>query len=217
MSLIVRDAPFLRGVNPPAVLQPPFLPDRKGIIRMRVITGAARGRRLIAPEGLDTRPTTDKVKEAVCSALQFEFSSAAVLDLFAGSGQMGIEALSRGARSAVLCDRDPRAVKCITQNVRACGFSETAAVYQTDAAAYLQRTAERFDIAFLDPPYHKGLLPEILPLLAPKMTKNGIIVCEHEPELKLPEQILEFHLQKQKKYGKITVSIYRIPEEAENP
>ncbi|MCR5305782.1 MAG: 16S rRNA (guanine(966)-N(2))-methyltransferase RsmD [Oscillospiraceae bacterium] len=179
---------------------------------MRVITGSARGRKLLTPEGLDTRPTTDKVKEAICSALQFEFSSAAVLDLFAGSGQMGIEALSRGARSAVLTDRNPRAVRCITENVKACGFSDIAAVYQTDAAAFLQRTVDRFDIAFLDPPYHKGFLPEILPMLAPKMSKNGIIVCEHEPELKLPEQILEFHLQKQKKYGKITVSIYRIPE-----
>ena len=179
---------------------------------MRVITGTARGRKLITPEGLDTRPTTDKVKEAICSALQFEFSSSAVLDLFAGSGQMGIEALSRGAKSAVLTDRDPRAVRCISENVRACGFEASAAVYKTDAAAFLQRTASRFDIAFLDPPYGKGILPEILPLLIPKMSKNGIIVCEHEPELKLPEQIIGFHLQKQKKYGKITVSIYRIPE-----
>ena len=179
---------------------------------MRVITGTARGRKLAAPEGLDTRPTTDKVKEAICSALQFEFSSAKVLDLFAGSGQMAIEALSRGAKCAVLTDRDQRAVSCISQNIKACGFSEIATVYKTDALAYLQRCTERFDIAFLDPPYGKGILPEILPVLAKIMSENGIIVCEHEPDLKLPEQILDFHLQKQKKYGKITVSIYRIPE-----
>lgn len=182
-------------------------------MRVRVITGSARGRKLAAPEGLDTRPTTDKVKEAVCSALQFEFSGAKVLDLFAGSGQMAIEALSRGAAHAVLADADPRAIACITQNVRACGFSDRAVILKTDAVAFLQRCTEQFDIAFLDPPYHKDILQKILPLLAEKMKKTGVIVCEHEPECKLPETILDFHLQKQKKYGKINISIYRRDQE----
>ena len=176
---------------------------------MRVITGTARGHKLLTPEGLDTRPTTDKVKEAVCSALQFDFPGAKVLDLFAGSGQMGIEALSRGASGAVFIDADPRALACIKQNVKACGFAERSAVLRSDAVSYLQRTTERFDIAFLDPPYRHDILPQILPLLAEKMQKNGIIVCEHEPECKLSERILHFDLQKQKKYGKIIISIYR--------
>ena len=176
---------------------------------MRVITGTARGHKLLTPEGLDTRPTTDKVKEAVCSALQFDFPGAKVLDLFAGSGQMGIEALSRGASGAVFIDADPRALACIKQNVKACGFSERSAVLRSDAVSYLQRTTERFDIAFLDPPYRHDILPQVLPLLAEKMQKNGIIVCEHEPECKLSERILYFDLQKQKKYGKIIISIYR--------
>ncbi|MCQ2406910.1 MAG: 16S rRNA (guanine(966)-N(2))-methyltransferase RsmD [Oscillospiraceae bacterium] len=176
---------------------------------MRVITGTARGHKLLTPEGLDTRPTTDKVKEAVCSALQFDFPGAKVLDLFAGSGQMGIEALSRGASSAVFIDADPRALACIKQNVKACGFTERSAVLRSDAVSYLQRTTECFDIAFLDPPYRHGILSQILPLLAEKMQKNGIIVCEHEPECKLSERILYFDLQKQKKYGKIIISIYR--------
>ena len=176
---------------------------------MRVITGTARGHKLLTPEGLDTRPTTDKVKEAVCSALQFVFPGAKVLDLFAGSGQMGIEALSRGASGAVFIDADPRALACIKQNVKACGFAERSAVLRSDAVSYLQRTTERFDIAFLDPPYRHDILPQILPLLAEKMQKNGIIVCEHEPECKLSERILYFDLQKQKKYGKIIISIYR--------
>ena len=176
---------------------------------MRVITGTARGHKLLTPEGLDTRPTTDKVKEAVCSALQFDFPGAKVLDLFAGSGQMGIEALSRGASGAVFIDADPRALACIKQNVKACGFAERSAVLRSDAVSYLQRTTERFDIAFLDPPYRHDILPQILPLLAEKMQKNGIIVCEHEPECKLSERILYFDLQKQKKYGKIIISIYR--------
>ena len=176
---------------------------------MRVITGTARGHKLLTPEGLDTRPTTDKVKEAVCSALQFDFPGAKVLDLFAGSGQMGIEALSRGASGAVFIDADPRALACIKQNVKACGFAERSAVLRSDAVSYLQRTTERFDIAFLDPPYRHDILPQILPLLAEKMQKNGIIVCEHEPECKLSERILYFDLQNQKKYGKIIISIYR--------
>ena len=105
---------------------------------MRVITGTARGRKLLTPEGLDTRPTTDKVKEAVCSALQFDFPGANVLDLFAGSGQMGIEALSRGARRATFIDADNRALSCIRQNVKACGFADIAAVLKSDAVSFLQ-------------------------------------------------------------------------------
>ncbi|MBQ8920894.1 MAG: 16S rRNA (guanine(966)-N(2))-methyltransferase RsmD [Oscillospiraceae bacterium] len=182
---------------------------------MRVITGTARGRKLQTPPGFDTRPTTDKVKEAICSSLQFDFPGAVVLDLFAGSGQMAIEALSRGAQKAVLIDADPRAVSCIKQNVRGCGFLEKAEILRSDALSYLQRTEQMFDIAFLDPPYRNNILQQILPLLAEKMQKTGIIVCEHEPECKLSDIIQNFHLQKQKKYGKITVSIYQQPEDSE--
>lgn len=181
---------------------------------MRVITGSARGRTLQTPSGLDTRPTTDKVKEAICSALQFDFPAAVVLDLFAGSGQLGIEALSRGAARAVLTDSDVHAVTCIKENVRSCGFLNSAEVLRTDAFAYLNRCTTRFDIAFLDPPYHHGTLAQILPLLAPHMRENGIIVCEHEPECDLPQTFFHFDLQKQKKYGKISVSIYRgVPQD----
>ncbi|MBR3268767.1 MAG: 16S rRNA (guanine(966)-N(2))-methyltransferase RsmD [Oscillospiraceae bacterium] len=180
---------------------------------MRVITGTARGRKLLAPPGTDTRPTTDKVKEAVCSALQFDFPGAVILDLFAGSGQMAIEALSRGAAKAVLTDADERAVRCIRQNIAGCGLSERAEVLRSDAFSYLQRCTAAFDIAFLDPPYGKNILQQILPVLAEKMQRTGIIVCEHEPECKLPDRIQNFYLQKQKKYGKIMISIYRQPEE----
>lgn len=180
---------------------------------MRVITGTARGRKLLTPEGFDTRPTTDKVKEAICSALHFDFQGAKILDLFAGSGQMAIEGLSRGARSAVLIDSDPKAIECIQQNVKACGFGECATVLRTEAAAFLQRCREKFDIVFLDPPYHKELIPQMMPLLLPHLSEHAIIVCEHEPELKLPENIEKFYLQKDKKYGKITVSIYRTADE----
>ena len=183
---------------------------------MRVITGKCRGKKLTALEGLDTRPTTDMVKEAIFSVIQFDLQGASVLDLFAGSGQMGIEALSRGAARATFIDADNRALSCIKQNIKACGFTEQTTVLKSDAVSFLQRTGERFDIAFLDPPYRHGILPQILPILAEKMQKNGIIVCEHEPECKLSERILNFDLQKQKKYGKIIISVYRnLSEEAE--
>lgn len=182
---------------------------------MRVITGSARGRKLLTPEGLDTRPTTDKVKEAVCSALQFDFPGANVLDLFAGSGQMAIEALSRGARQAVLIDADTRAIGCIRENVRNCGFSAQADVIKSDAVSYLSRCSEKFTIAFLDPPYRNGILQTVLPLLVPHMAENGIIICEHEPECKLPETIQNYYLQKQKKYGKIVIAKYLSAAEEE--
>lgn len=182
---------------------------------MRVISGSARGRRLITPEGLDTRPTTDKVKEAVCSALQFDFPGAIVLDLFAGSGQMAIEALSRGAARAVLVDQDIRAIGCIRENVRNCGFTAKADIVRSDAVSYLSRCTERFTIAFLDPPYRHDILQTVLPLLIPHMAENGIILCEHEPECKLPETIQNYHLQKHKKYGKIGIAKYTDAQEAE--
>ncbi len=183
---------------------------------MRVITGSARGRQLIAPAGLDTRPTTDKVKEAICSSLQFDFPGAKVLDLFAGSGQMGIETLSRGAAQAVLLDSDSKAVQCIRKNVEVCKLQQSATVLQADAVAYLQRCREQFDIVFLDPPYRKGILTKIIPILIPFLSEMAVIVCEHEPELELSKRFSQFCLQKQKKYGKISVSIYRIPEESDN-
>ena len=130
---------------------------------MRVITGTARGHKLLAPEGYDTRPTTDKVKEAICSALQFDFPYTTVLDLFAGSGQMGIEALSRGAERAVFTDSDPKAIACIRTNVQACQFAQHSEILRTDALSYLQRCTQKFDIAFLDPPYNQGILQQILP------------------------------------------------------
>lgn len=175
---------------------------------MRVITGSARGRKLLAPEGLDTRPTTDLVKEAICSAIQFDLPCARVLDLFAGSGQLAIEALSRGAAHATLVESNRKAFQVIQQNITACGFSDRAQLLCTDAQAFLLRCLETFDIAFLDPPYGKNILPEILPMLIPHMQKNGILVCEHEPDLKMPAKIANFDLKKQKKYGKIFVTIY---------
>ena len=116
---------------------------------MRVITGSCRGKRLVTPEGLDTRPTTDKVKEGIFNAIQFDIEGRRVLDLFAGSGQMGIEALSRGAKSAVFVDNFGRSLECIRKNLENTKLTDLAQVVNADFELYLTRTADVFDIVFL--------------------------------------------------------------------
>ena len=119
---------------------------------MRVITGTARGRRLKELEGMETRPTTDKVKESLFSIIQFDIEGRRVLDLFAGTGQLGIEALSRGAASCVFVEHRADAVALIRENVELCGFGDRAHIKRGDALAYL-RSGEKFDLIFADPPY----------------------------------------------------------------
>ena len=116
---------------------------------MRVITGSARGRKLKTPENYDIRPTTDNVKESVFNIIQFDIEGRRVLDLFAGTGQLGIECLSRGASSAVFVDQSREAVKIVKENLKACGLTGT--VVQADAMSFL-RTCGKFDIIFVDPP-----------------------------------------------------------------
>ena len=169
---------------------------------MRVIAGSAKGRKLKTLEGLDVRPTTDKVKEAIFSAIQFDLPGAVVLDLFAGSGQMGIEALSRGAETAVFVDRSARSLQMTKENL------ESVQLHQAEAQSFLQTTAMQFDIAILDPPYRKGFHEKLLPLLAERMADEGIVICEHETGLEMPETVGVLEQKKQKKYGAITVTTY---------
>lgn len=124
---------------------------------MRVITGSARGRILKELQGMETRPTTGKVKESIFSIIQFDIEGRRVLDLFAGTGQLGIEALSRGARQCVFIDQRADAVKLIRENVEVCGLTDRAVIRSGDAMAYL-RSGEKFDIIFLDPPYALSLI-----------------------------------------------------------
>lgn len=180
---------------------------------MRVITGIAKGKRLKTLEGLDTRPTTDRVKEGIFNIIQFDLPASKVLDLFAGSGQIGIEALSRGASYCVFNDQNRQAQQIIKDNLINTGLYKSSRVISMDAKAYLNSTKEEFDIVFLDPPYNKGILQEILPIVAKKMTDRGIIICEHEKNEELPEKILDFDLKKQYKYGKIMISVYKLPKE----
>ena len=176
---------------------------------MRIITGQARGRRLQTLPGEDTRPTAGRVKEALFSALQFELEGRRVLDLFAGCGQLGIEALSRGAQGCVFVDRNPEAVEVIRQNLKAAGLTANTQVLCQDAASYLTRHSDRFDIAFLDPPYAAGLLEPMLERVVPFMNKGGVIVCESGDKLPLPEQSGGFRLDRTYRYGKTLIRLYR--------
>lgn len=174
---------------------------------MRVITGTARGMKLEAPYGLDVRPTSDKIKEAVFSAVQFDLDGANVLDLFAGSGQLGIEALSRGAKSAVFTDRSKKAVSTVIKNLEKTGFSAVSKVHFTDGLQYLRTHDEIFGIAFIDPPYGKNLIVPVLEAL--KLESGGKAVCEHEADVELPRAVGGLTLEKEYKYGNTRISVYR--------
>lgn len=146
---------------------------------MRVITGSARGRKLKTLEGMDTRPTSDRVKEAVFSAIQFELPGSVFLDLFAGSGQMGIEALSRGAKQAVFNDLNPKAVQVVKDNLLSTGFSRQARVLNLSLEGFLRTDKTQFDLAYLDPPYRSDLLLTALEGVTLRMKEGGKILCEH--------------------------------------
>ena len=180
---------------------------------MRVITGSARGRRLETLPGDNTRPTGEKVKESLFSAIQFDIEGRRVLDLFAGSGQLGIEALSRGASGCVFVDKNTDAVKIIKQNLQHTGLMEKAQVLGTDALAYLTRPGDRFDLVFLDPPYASELLLPVLERVAPLVNDGGILVCETDDSTTLPEQIDRFAVAKTYRFGHTYVWLYRYQAE----
>lgn len=177
---------------------------------MRVITGSARGRVLETLKGGDVvRPTTDKVKEAVFSSIQFEVEGRDFIDVFAGCGQMGIEALSRGAKSALFLDASKKSVAVIERNLKVTNLQQFAAVVCCDSLAYLRSTPREFDIAFLDPPYNKGILQEAMPLIAQRIKKTGVIICESALNDELLQKYYKFTLDREHTYGKIRVSAYR--------
>lgn len=175
---------------------------------MRVISGERRGKKLQTLEGLEVRPTSDRVKEALFDILQFSVEGCRFLDLFAGSGQVGIEAISRGAKLAVMIDESRDAIRVVEKNLTATSFGDRAKVVRGDALAYLRATRESFDIAFLDPPYRTGLLQQALPLAAQRMAPGGRILCEHPREEELPEQAGSFVKKKVYTYGKIALTLY---------
>ena len=178
---------------------------------MRVITGSCRGKKLKTLESMDTRPTSDMVKEAVFSAVQFDIPGASVLDLFAGSGQLGIEALSRGANHCVFVDKNPAAVAVIKENINDCGLNSQSRVLNMDIHEYLKAAKSGLDIVFIDPPYRNGLVEKALGSISPKINNGALVVCEHEKELKLNDEYGELVCRKRYKYGNICVTVFVKP------
>lgn len=179
---------------------------------MRVIAGEARGKRLETLDGEDiTRPTIERVKEGMFSSIQFLIPGARVLDLFAGSGQLGIEALSRGAARCVFLDQDRSAVRVIMNNCKNCGVFDRSRVNVGDAGLYLSAAGEQFDIVLLDPPFRHGTIPRILPAVDRVTAPGGVVLCETEREAELPQQAGGLTLQKRYQYG--TIAVWRYAKE----
>ena len=173
---------------------------------MRVITGTCRGRRLLEPAGRDVRPTTDQVKEAMFNIIQFDVEGRKVLDLFAGTGQLGIEVLSRGAADCLFVDSARDSVRLVQENLRRCGL--TARVLQCDALGIL-KSGEKFDLIFLDPPYGSGLEAKAIEAVKEFdiLTRGGIMVVETRPETALPVLPAEYGTAKTYRYGKIKLTV----------
>lgn len=178
---------------------------------LRIIAGTARGRVFEAPDGWDTRPTLDRVKEAVFGMLQFEIPGSRILDLFSGSGNLGLEAASRGAALAVLNDSDARCVRLIGENARRLGLDSICRVMHNeymDALSVLYDEGLRFDIVFLDAPYQT----EFAHLAAERLFQTamiragGYVVVEHAAELPVPA-VTGSHVLKTRKYGKCAVTV----------
>ena len=178
---------------------------------MRVITGKARGVTLKTPEGLQTRPTTDRVKEALFSIIQFDIPGTKVLDLFGGTGQLGIEALSRGAKSAVFVDEREDACRLIRENLRRTRLEQDAQVVRSDYLAYLSRCREKFGIIFLDPPYAEVFLENSLNRITEIdiLESGGIMVAERPLGKELPWDFPGYTRSKDYKYGKTLITLYR--------
>ena len=178
---------------------------------MRVITGKARGIVLKTPDGMLTRPTADRVKEALFSIIQFEIPGAHVLDLFGGTGQLGIEALSRGAASAVFVDSREDACKLIRENLKRTNFEHQGKVVRCDYLQYLKRCTEKFEIIILDPPYAEVFLENALKSITEIdiLHSGGIIIAERPLGKDLPWEFAGFTRSKDYKYGKTVLTIYR--------
>ena len=178
---------------------------------MRVVAGAAKGIQLKTPEGMLTRPTADRVKEAMFSIIQFDLPGARVLDLFGGTGQLGIEALSRGAQSATFVDAREDACRLIKENLKKAKMENSGRVVRSDYRDYLNRCQEKYDIIILDPPYIEDFIENSLNLISEIdiLQTNGIIVTERPLDKEIPSAFADFSRSKDYKYGKTLVAIYR--------
>ena len=178
---------------------------------MRVISGKARGVSLKTPDGMSTRPTTDRVKEAMFSIIQFDIPGARVLDLFGGTGQLGIEALSRGAKYADFVDQGEASCKLIKENLRRAKMDDQATVHRSDYRVFLNKCTNRYDIILLDPPYAEEFLENSLKLITEIdiLQTSGIIVTERPLDKALLCDFAGYSRSKDYKYGNTLVTLFR--------
>ncbi len=179
---------------------------------MRVIAGEARGRRLVAPQGLSTRPTADRVRQTVFDWLAFRWNGGRVLDVFAGTGALGIEALSRRASEAVFVDSKSAARRAIDENLERCGYRSRARVLGRDFKAELKALAkagERFSLVFVDPPYQSGYYADTFALLPPLLEAGAYIMVETATQVEMPPAPSDWQLESTRKFGDTLVSFYR--------
>ncbi len=178
---------------------------------MRVVAGTAKGTVLKTPSGMDTRPTTDRVKEALFSIIQFDIPGTVVLDLFGGTGQLGIEALSRGAKAATFVDLRSDACRLIKENLKKTKMDDRSEIINSDYGTYLKTTQKKFNIIFLDPPYAEDFLENSLKMITEIdiLQTSGIIVTERPLEKTLLLDFNGFQRSKDYKYGNTLLTIYR--------
>lgn len=183
------------------------------VTNMRVISGSCKGRRLKSVPGKSTRPTTDKMKETIFNWIGPYFEGGACLDLYAGSGGVGLEALSRGMEKAIFVDRDKLSIQTIKTNVSLCGFEAACEVYFNDSERALKAIVKReiqFDFIFLDPPYKKQKLTAMLEYIEHNslLKESGYIVCEHDPGVDLPDVVGSLEQTKSINYGMSSLTMY---------
>lgn len=184
---------------------------------MRVTGGIGRGRRLSAPSGERLRPTSDKVKQALFNIIGEKVSGAAFLDLYAGAGGIGIEALSRGASHVVFVDTSGESIELVRQNLQKTGFARNAEVIQADAVSFLERRSGPYDIIFLDPPYAEELLPLLKRISDAAMLKpDGLVIAEHFKKQKSPEKAGGLQLFRASKYGDTVLAFYQFQNQGES-
>ena len=179
---------------------------------MRIIAGSARGKRLKTLPGDDTRPTMERVKEGMFSSVQNWLPGAQVLDLFAGSGQLGLEALSRGAARCIFVENQRDAFQVAQENLTSSGLAG-GTVVQSDALAFVTRCRDKFDLVLLDPPYAGGKYSALLEKVAGICLPQAVVLCETGRQEEMPQEAGGLHLVKQYRYGTVVVSRYRMEEE----
>lgn len=182
---------------------------------MRVISGKAKGRKLLSSKGLNTRPTADKVKESIFNILPHDFKDKEVLDLFAGTGNLGIEALSRGALNAVFIESSRYVLPVLEKNLKKCGFTDISQIIGTtvdNGIKILERRGNRFDLIFLDPPYRMGILKDTLVKISRSdiLKDNALVIAEHASSEIIEGDIEKLILTDQRRYGTTLISFFEL-------